>query len=265
MFINTKNQSASNRVLYEESGIVDEYASPDQELYQNEKVIFEQISSELKEASILDIGVGGGRTTNYLLGLTSNYIGFDFSRGMVEACRKRFPGADIRHLDVRQLSTLGLRDYDFVLFSFNGIDCVNHGDRISVYQQIHQVLKPGGLFMFSTHNLRRGTEKPWTRGQYQWDIGSWPFSTFKLFRNSINFVRNSKFETIEEKYAVLRDMDIDYRALYYFIDPVEQIRQLEENDFEEIQLFDQAGNLRTPGDPCFERTFHIHVLARKAV
>jgi len=92
MFINTKNQSASNRVLYEESGIVDEYASPDQELYPNEKAIFEQISDELKKASILDIGVGGGRTTNYLLGLTSCYIGIDFSRGMVEACQKRFPG-----------------------------------------------------------------------------------------------------------------------------------------------------------------------------
>jgi SAM-dependent methyltransferase len=264
MIIKLGSQSARNRTLYEGSGIVDEYSSPEQELHRNEEAIFDQISDQLIGASILDIGVGGGRTTNYLLGLTDQYIGIDYSRSMVEACRNRFPATDIRHFDARHLNTLCLRDIDFVLFSFNGIDCVNHEDRVSIYKQIHHVLKPGGLFMFSTHNLRRGTERPWSPGQYQWNLNSWPVSLFKLVRHSLNFVRNFRLEIVGDGYAVLRDMDIDYRAVYYFIDPAEQVRQLEDNGFQEIQLFDQAGNLRPPSHSNFEHTFHMHVLARKA-
>jgi SAM-dependent methyltransferase len=43
--------------------------------------------------------------------------------------------------------------FDFVLFSFNGIDYVNHSDRLTILKEIRRVLRPGGWFCFSTHNL----------------------------------------------------------------------------------------------------------------
>src|ERR1700693_4766502 len=41
--------------------------------------------------SILDLGVGGGRTTPYLSSIAGRYAGVDSSAEMIEPCRKKFP------------------------------------------------------------------------------------------------------------------------------------------------------------------------------
>ena len=43
--------------------------------------------------------------------------------------------------------------FDFILFSFNGIDYMNHDERIRTLREIRRILKTGGYFCFSTHNL----------------------------------------------------------------------------------------------------------------
>jgi ubiquinone/menaquinone biosynthesis C-methylase UbiE len=44
--------------------------------------------------------------------------------------------------------------FDFILFSYNGIDYVRLEDRPKVLQEMHRVCKLGGVICFSTHNLQ---------------------------------------------------------------------------------------------------------------
>ena len=62
------------------------------ELSAPERVLFERVAAEMKGQPILDIGVGGGRTTPPLLSISKDYTGIDYSDGMLAACREKFPG-----------------------------------------------------------------------------------------------------------------------------------------------------------------------------
>ena len=50
-------------------------------------------------ATVLDLGVGVGRTAGPLSKIASCYIGLDYSQGMVEACRARYPQLEVHHGD----------------------------------------------------------------------------------------------------------------------------------------------------------------------
>lgn len=108
---------------------------------------------ELARARLLDLGVGGGRTAVVLAPLVGHYVGVDYAPELVEAARRRCPGVDLRVGDARALAGLDDASFDVVLFSFNGIDTVGHDDRRAVLAEVHRVLVPGGLFLFSAHNL----------------------------------------------------------------------------------------------------------------
>lgn len=71
---------------------------------------------------ILDLGVGGGRTTPYLSSLSRNYVGVDYSQEMIRVCRKKFPGKRFIVLDASDLSSFEDSSFDAVVFSFNGLD-----------------------------------------------------------------------------------------------------------------------------------------------
>ena len=43
--------------------------------------------------------------------------------------------------------------FDFVLFSYNGVDYVDHADGLAILREIRRLIRPGGYFCFSTHNL----------------------------------------------------------------------------------------------------------------
>lgn len=102
--------------------------------------------------TLLDIGVGGGRTTRHLAHRT-DYFAIDYSPEMVAATREAFPGVRVQVGDARELD-FGDESFDAVLFSFNGLDCVDLAGRARAYSEVFRVLRPGGVFIFSTHNAR---------------------------------------------------------------------------------------------------------------
>lgn len=146
-------RTSPDREAYEDPGVVAEYASAG-ELQPPEQAILGVLDAELADARVLDIGVGGGRTTGHLAGRVREYVGLDYSHGMVEACRERFP--DLRFLvgDVRELHDLEDDRFDVVLFSFNGIDELTPADRRQAFAEMHRVVRPGGQVAFSTYNLQ---------------------------------------------------------------------------------------------------------------
>lgn len=105
--------------------------------------------------AILDMGVGGGRTTPHLSRGASRYVGADYSRAMVDCCRAHFPTLEFRHCDATDMAQFADSEFDTVVFSFNGIDVINSDEgRMRCLAETARVLKPGGLFIFSSHNAK---------------------------------------------------------------------------------------------------------------
>ena len=128
-----------------------------------EKALFEEF---LKQGdAILDLGVGGGRTTAYLSRLASRYVGVDYAPKMVAACQRKFPHLEFLVADATNLALLGDGNFDSVVMAFNGMDYLVPGDsRRRCLAEIHRVLKKDGVFIFSSHNPRAVFFRPaWNR------------------------------------------------------------------------------------------------------
>ena len=103
---------------------------------------------------MLDMGVGGGRTTRYFLPMASSYIGADYAPNMIAECKKKFKSKKIFEvLDVRNMGKFSDNMFDFILFSYNGIDSFGPEDRETALKEIKRVLRSDGYFSFSTHNI----------------------------------------------------------------------------------------------------------------
>jgi SAM-dependent methyltransferase len=132
---------------------VQSYAAADGFSDRGEQAIYERLCGRVRGEAILDIGVGGGRTVKLFAPLARRYVALDYSPLMVEACRRRFPQIDVRVGDARDLSRFEAASFGLVSFSFNGIDAVDHRARQDVLREVRRVLKPDGLFWFSTLNI----------------------------------------------------------------------------------------------------------------
>ena len=129
-----------------------------------ERIAVHSIASEARGCPILDVGVGGGRTASFLRLLSDDYIGIDYTQAMVDSCNLRLPELDIRLGDARDLSQFADGQFGLVVFSFNGIDSVDHDGRRKALSEFHRVLRADGLLLFSTLNKDGPSFKvtPWS-------------------------------------------------------------------------------------------------------
>jgi SAM-dependent methyltransferase len=106
-------------------------------------------------SAVLDLGVGGGRTTAYLAQRAKKYVGLDYAPAMIAACRNRFPGIEFIVGNAANLSAFSDGSFDAVVFAFNGIDyLLPDSVRRECWQHIRRILKPGAVVIFSSHNPR---------------------------------------------------------------------------------------------------------------
>ncbi len=114
----------------------------------------ERIITHFAPASrILDIGCGTGRTTAILKDRGFNVVGMDYSAAMIAKARAQRP--DITY-DVMDASALSYADasFDNAFFSYNGLGFVYpEAARLKALSEIHRILKPGGIFAYSSHRL----------------------------------------------------------------------------------------------------------------
>jgi SAM-dependent methyltransferase len=122
-------------------------------LDEGERAAYWRVVDEMRGQPILDIGIGPGRTVTLLRTLSADYVAIDYMRNMVELARQRHPLADIRHGDARHLDDFADGRFALVSFTDHGIDSVGHEDRKRVLAEASRVLRPGGVFWFSTLNL----------------------------------------------------------------------------------------------------------------
>ncbi|MDQ0143537.1 class I SAM-dependent methyltransferase [Cupriavidus necator] len=111
------------------------------------------VAQDARDTPVLDVGVGGGRTVAMLRALSHDYLAIDYTARLVQVCRRNHPGVAVRLMDARDLSALADNSFGLVVFSFNGIDAVDYAGRGAILREFARVLRPGGLLLFSTHNL----------------------------------------------------------------------------------------------------------------
>lgn len=229
-----------NKEQYESVDLVESY-SPRKELLKPEEVVLDAMRPAFGDMSMLDIGVGGGRTTVHFAPLVRVYVGIDYSNAMIDACRRRFSSVTkpprFYVCDVRSMGMFEDAAFDFVLFSYNGIDIVPHDDRPKALTEIRRVCRRGGYFLFSTHNIRS------IDNLLRFRFSVHPKS---LKREVLRYIRirllNSPLRTLKnETYAVFRDGADSFRTTIHYIRPEDQVRQLEEVGFRNVRVFDLKG------------------------
>jgi SAM-dependent methyltransferase len=237
-----RNQSA-----YARPSLVRYYGQLHQ-LQPAEQGILERLKDRLPAMAMLDIGVGGGRTTQHFWPRVGDYTGIDYSAEMIAACRARLgcsgstlAGSDLAAppsaraglkapnlavMDARDLSAFTDHSFDLIWFSFNGLDYVSHADRLQVLREVHRVGKPGAYFVFSSHNLR-GIAQAF---DYRLHLSFNPLSAYvdlvmwgllRWFNRGIQMS-----DLAQSDHLILRDESHNFALQTYYIHPAAQVEQL---------------------------------------
>jgi ubiquinone/menaquinone biosynthesis C-methylase UbiE len=142
--------TAANLEIYRDPEVVSHYASLSY-LTPCERFLFE---TYLRPGmAILDMGVGGGRTTPFLSSVASRYVGVDYSDEMIRLCQEKFGDTEFLVADASDLSPFSGGSFDAVVFSFNGLDYVLPAEkRRQCLRECARVLKANGVLIFSSHN-----------------------------------------------------------------------------------------------------------------
>ncbi len=246
-----------HKIIYNTKTISKDYGRRDY-LDKSEKAIIKLLGPKLSYMSMLDMGVGGGRTTKYFGPMVKEYIGADYALAMIEICRAKYPGMyEFIEADARYMNRMEYDRFDFVLFSYNGLDSFNHQQRIIALKEIKRILKPGGYFAFSSHNLdwqelpelfKLNSELAKLKLKKDTTImflRSYIRAGFKnlklnLLNKSISMERLIK-KLRQNKKGYLYDNSLNGKASIYYITPNEQYRQLEEIGFTDIKSFSKQG------------------------
>ena len=245
--------------------------------------MIERVAQEARDQPILDIGVGGGRTVPLLRALSSDYVGVDYLDEVVALARSRHPGVRIDRADARDLSAFADDAFALVVFSFNGIDGVAHADRRKIYSEIHRVLRRGGLFAYSTHNLdhRSAGRRPWDRDwRRDWrrviDEPRRAISyAVRLPHEILSYRRLRALNVYGDGWAIMVDPAYDFGIVGHFVTLAEALRELREAGFTStVEVYSRSSFITTVAEhsathagldprPNTSDSPWLHLLARK--
>jgi SAM-dependent methyltransferase len=209
--------------------------------------------------SVLDLGVGAGRTTQYLAPFASDYLGIDLSPAMLALARARYPNVRFADMDLREIGKLQPESFNFIIGPWNILSAFSHEERVQIIRRVHNLLVPGGVFAFSAHN------RDWKYA------GGHPLSKPLRPRNVldalhpmswVNYLSRKKLRREEVDYAILNDEAHRWQGVFYYIGPDAQMRQLESCGFEFLEALAEDGRTLRAGEPT-EANGTIHYVCRK--
>jgi len=201
-----------------------------------EQTIFDELKPKLMKMRMLDIGVGGGRTTQYFANQTKEYTGIDYSEAMISFCKlkyKNLKNTSFHVCDARDMTQFSDCSFEFVLFSFNGIDYVNQKDRVKVLREMNRVCCLPGLLCFSSHNLQNLDNLFSFRFSFHPIKLLWEIKKYILIR-----LKNPAWKKLKsQNECELIDPGCNFRLSTVYISPIKQIDQLMELGFQNIRVF----------------------------
>jgi SAM-dependent methyltransferase len=230
-----------------------------------ERVLLDRIGTKWGSLTMLDLGVGAGRTAYTFGAICRRYVGIDYVPRMIELSRARVGESERCRFDVadaRDLSRFSDGEFDVVLFSFNGIDNVGHEDRLRVLGEIRRVLRPGGTFFFSVHSLNVFPFR------LTWPDVGWrrPVRALRFHGGAVRRWLRLRREnrSVDATAAHARGWALlvadahGYEMQIYFVTPAEQLRQLTHAGFITDAIFDEQG--RPVADAAASRDNWLHFL-----
>jgi SAM-dependent methyltransferase len=235
-----------------------------------ETALLSRFRDELQDRPILDIGIGGGRTTAALLQITRSYVGIDFSKEMILAAGQKFPGADLSVCDARDLSMFKDGHFAAVFFWGGGLDDMV-ADRSRVLKEINRVLR-SGIFMLMTHNFDANNMRRYLKYRLRLsrDPSLFIHDNLLRLRSYVSYCYNWFWSTAHHRgYAIYREYEGAYgdRSKLgivlptYYMSRDAQVQQLIEHGFSEVEVFDQNGNTVESGRTA--KDLFLFYVARK--
>ena len=213
---------------------------------------------------VLDVGVGTGRTTAYLAPIARRYEGIDYSSPMLDQARQRFPGASLRLCDMRDLSSFGDQQFDFVFASNNVLDAVDHEDRQHALEEWARVLRPGGLLAFSSHNRAHREAGHGPRPGFSRNPITQLRMLQTLARSWLNHRRVGPMRRSEDDYALINDTGHEFALLHYYIDRQHQHVQLARAGYKLLEVRDQFGQVLADDDNGEASPWLMYVALRRS-
>lgn len=183
-------------------------------LRERERTVIERYF-DATDGRVLDVGCGAGRTTRALEQRGFDVVGIDISEEMVERATERFDDLDVRVGDATDLE-FDDGSFEHVLFSWVGIDAIRPAWlRRRALFEIRRVLKPGGVFAFSSHN----------------SFYTLPAIVFDHDHLRNWYLENGNRRTIGSRYKY---DGMDFAVKKYISNPIHQYRQLRRHGFEVV-------------------------------
>ena len=209
---------------------------------------------EAATGRVLDVGCGGGRLLRYLDLLGGDVHGVDLSPTMVAHCRSRFPAADVRQGDLRDLRATVDGPFDAIIIPDNTIDVFDDDERRSVLADLRGLLGPKGLLLFAAHNLdcwdREGGEvtpsAAWRTAHYAYRVlrGSNGGRVRTALGPVAAVANRRRLRPLQQRaadHASLNDSAHDSSLLHYYIGARSQRRQLTECGWETLEVLEFDG------------------------
>jgi len=226
--------------LFQTERAVDLYADrmTDAALFPQERAAVERYFTE-PGGSVLDVGCGAGRVTSLLADRGFEATGVDVSEPLVTDARARRPDVDFQVADVRSLP-FESATFDYAVFSFYGLDYVlPKAERLAALRELHRVLKPAGVLVFSSHNSWHPLVPLSGRDALQIAKDAWDF----YFRPANRDRLLSRYKT---ESVPLGEVEI------YLSNPLHQRRQLRQCGFTPLDVVGRYDDVRR----FFERDPH---------
>ena len=204
---------------------------------------------------VIEVGCGAGRVLGYLADLSADAHGIDLSPAMVDYCHRAYPGADVRVGDVLELSSTFEQPFDAIVAANNLIDVFDEERRAAVLTELHSSLAPGGLLIFSSHNLAslsHGADAVSPRGRWAGiaalgdrlahkspaEIAA---AVGRLPAAARNRRRLAGLQRATADYAIVNDDTFGYALLHFYIRRDAQERQLAAAGFDLVECLDPDG------------------------
>ncbi len=204
---------------------------------------------------VLELGCGAGRVLSYLVSLSETVVGIDVSEAMVRYCRSAYPKADVRLGEIGALNETVAGPFDAVVAADNVLGGFEDADRRRVLRDIWALLEPGGMLIFSAHNLA-DVEQGRPPGPHA-SVASKLMSTppdralkglIRLPRRLRNRRRLAPLQYRKRDHALLNDSEGDFGVLHYYINHADQRRQLRDTGYELVECIDAEGRTVHEGE-----------------